>query len=80
MLIPLESNTCSHILQFLFMEATESSQPFASVNREEMDGISPRRRIETNKTMTPGGTLITTSTTTTERPRDRNDPSYNGNV
>ena len=43
------------------------------------DSLSPRRRIETARTMTPGGTLVTTTTTTTEKPRDgRLDASFSG--
>ena len=32
--------------------------------------ISPRRMIETTKSVTPGGTLVTTTTTTTHRPQN----------
>ena len=36
-------------------------------NNNMLSDTSPRRRIDTNRTITPGGTTITTTTTTTER-------------
>ena len=34
------------------------------------DSISPRRTIETSKSVSPEGTLITTTTTTTQKPHN----------
>ena len=32
--------------------------------------VSPRRMIETTKSLTPGGTLVTMTTTTTQKPQN----------
>ena len=32
--------------------------------------VSPRRMIETTKSVTPGGTLVTMTTTTTQKPQN----------
>ncbi|KAL4229374.1 intracellular signal transduction [Mactra antiquata] len=46
---------------------------------EAPNSISPRRTIETSKEVTPGGTLVTTETTTTQRPQNsRFDTSIDG--
>ena len=60
------------IFQFLFMDG--SSDPGSDV-----DSGTPWRRIETNQTLMPGGMVVTTMTTTTERLKDRKvDPTYSG--
>ena len=57
------------------MDASEVGPVIAT----STSGTSPRRRIETNRTMTPGGTFVTTTTTTTQRPKDHSpDAAYNG--
>ena len=50
------------IFQFLCMDV---SQDLNFSNQ-----VSPRRTIETIKSVTPGGTLVTTTTTTTQRPQN----------
>ena len=52
------------VLQFLFMDIESQHNSLLG------DGVTPKRRIETNRTVTPGGTVITTKTTTTEKSRD----------
>lgn len=43
--------------------------------------VSPRRRIDTSRTVTPGGTLITTTTTTTAKLKDQKlDAALHGNL
>ncbi|XP_074652725.1 uncharacterized protein LOC141907058 isoform X15 [Tubulanus polymorphus] len=60
-------------VEFLFMERADQTgiQPD---ERELMigaaDNLSPRRRIETNRSVMPGGLVVTTQTTTTERPQE----------
>ncbi|XP_045208200.1 phospholipid transfer protein C2CD2L-like isoform X4 [Mercenaria mercenaria] len=44
-------------VEFLYMSASDVTN-------------TPRRTIETSKSMTPGGTLVTTTTTTTQRPQN----------
>ena len=57
------------------MEGTEAQLAAGRLD----ESLSPRRRIETNRQITPGGTVVTTTTTTTEKPRDtRLDSHYNG--
>ncbi|XP_060605436.1 uncharacterized protein LOC132757953 [Ruditapes philippinarum] len=44
-------------VEFLYTDALDTSN-------------TPRRTVETSKSMTPGGTLVTTTTTTTQRPQN----------
>jgi hypothetical protein len=64
-------------VEFLFMEPAEANQVQLNTSRDLGDSLSPRRRIDTNRTVTPGGTIVTMKTTTTEKPRDlRHDAAY----
>eukprot|EP00918_Siedleckia_nematoides_P101111 GHVU01220964.1.p1 GENE.GHVU01220964.1~~GHVU01220964.1.p1 ORF type:complete len:422 (-),score=43.29 GHVU01220964.1:2851-4068(-) len=63
-------------VEFLFMEPAES-QSLSAVGQQGSDVFSPRRQIETQRRLTPGGTMVTTTTTTTERSKDRMDPAFN---
>ncbi|XP_013400223.1 C2 domain-containing protein 2 isoform X2 [Lingula anatina] len=63
------ANVCGTItVEFLFMEPAEAQQYQEQVTPVQ---VSPRRRIETSRTVTPGGTHITTTTTTTEKRKDQ---------
>ena len=66
--------------QLLFVDSGEASKLSASSNNT--DAISPRRRIETNTRITPGGAIVKmTTTTTTEKPKDhRVEPFFNGKL
>ncbi|XP_064651448.1 uncharacterized protein LOC135502483 isoform X33 [Lineus longissimus] len=62
-------------VEFLFMDPAE----ITDMQPDERDlliataaNLSPRRRIETSKTVMPSGLVVTTQTTTTERPKVRN--------
>lgn len=60
------------------MEPAEAQQMGLS-SSPISDSLSPRRRIETQRTVMPGGTVVTTTTMTTEKPRDqRLDGSFMG--
>jgi len=74
-IIPLSGRpgaTGTVTVEFLFMEPADHSGMSVGLPQEPAptDSLSPRRHIETNRTLTPGGTMVTTTTTTTEKPRD----------
>jgi len=84
-ILPLQSNkpgatsSGSLTVEFLFMEPAEAQQMNLSTPRSEVgDSVSPRRRIDTNRTTLPSGTIVTKTTTTTERMKNLQlDTSYN---
>ena len=51
-------------------EPMTSSSGLTAQQSSELDSTSHKRRIETNRTVTPGGMVITQKTTVTEKPRD----------
>jgi len=68
------STSGSITIEFLFMEGTEAQLAAGRLD----ESLSPRRRIETNRQVAPEGTVVTRTTTTTEKPRDnRGDAYYN---
>ncbi|PVD27116.1 hypothetical protein C0Q70_12267 [Pomacea canaliculata] len=63
--------------EFLFMEPAEADLLLNSMNTSNSQ-LSPRRRIEVSQTVTPSGTRVTTTTTTTQKPQyGRQEPGYN---
>jgi hypothetical protein len=67
--------------QFLCMDPidVEMHETMLSPSNAAGNQASPRRKIETGRTVTPSGTVVTTSTTTTERPMyGRNDTALDG--
>ena len=50
------------LFQFLCMDVSQD----LNISNQ----VSPRRTIETIKSVSPGGTLVTTTTTTTKRPQN----------
>ncbi|KAK2143404.1 hypothetical protein LSH36_844g00099 [Paralvinella palmiformis] len=63
-------------IELLFVDSGEAARLSPSSNNT--DTISPRRRIETNTRITPGGAIVKMTTTTTEKPKDhRVEPFFN---
>lgn len=63
--------------QFLFMEPADQvymdSPGNAGVTYKPRMPASPTKRVETQRTVTPDGTVITTVTTTTAKPKQISD-------
>ncbi|XP_048258093.1 uncharacterized protein LOC124117292 isoform X19 [Haliotis rufescens] len=64
----LDSISGSLTVEFLFMDSAEAEM-MMGMSSAPNSQVSPKRRIETERTITPGGTVITTTTTTTHRPQ-----------
>lgn len=56
--------------QFLFLDPVDTNG-LGPVLNQQRNVTSPKRTIQVNQARTPGGTLVTTTTMTTERPRDQ---------
>lgn len=56
--------------QFLFLDPVDTNG-LCPVLNQQRNVTSPKRTIQVNQARTPGGTLVTTTTMTTERPRDQ---------
>lgn len=57
------------------MDPSEADLLLDSMTTTANNQLSPRRRIEVARTVTPGGTVVTKTTTTTQRPQyGRHDP------
>ncbi|XP_070551273.1 phospholipid transfer protein C2CD2L-like isoform X2 [Ptychodera flava] len=75
--------TGSITLEFLFMESAEAQavanqlHPQPSPLRSKYQG-TPTKKVETERTVTPTGTVITTVTTTTARPKLTKDRKIGG--
>lgn len=75
-----ENTVISCHFQFLFMEPAEADLLLNSMNTSNSQ-LSPRRRIEVSQTVTPSGTRVTTTTTTTQKPQyGRQEPGYNSRI
>ena len=67
------------MFQFLFMDPVDADLILDSMTTTANTQLSPRRRIEVERSVAPGGTLVTKTTTTTERPQyGRHDPGLDG--
>ncbi|XP_046554285.1 phospholipid transfer protein C2CD2L-like [Haliotis rubra] len=64
----MDSISGSLTVEFLFMDSAEAEMMMGMPGAPNSQ-LSPKRRIETERTITPGGTVITTTTTTTHRPQ-----------
>ncbi|XP_071111304.1 phospholipid transfer protein C2CD2L-like isoform X3 [Haliotis cracherodii] len=64
----MDSISGSLTVEFLFMDSAEAEM-MMGMSSAPNSQVSPKRRIETERTITPGGTVITTTTTTTHRPQ-----------
>ncbi|GFS26682.1 C2 domain-containing protein 2-like isoform X3 [Elysia marginata] len=74
-----EYNSGTVTAEFLFMDPAEADLLLDSMNTSASNQLSPRRRIEVARSVTPGGTLVTKTTTTTQRPQyGRHDPGLDG--
>ncbi|GFO45832.1 C2 domain-containing protein 2-like isoform x3, partial [Plakobranchus ocellatus] len=74
-----EYNSGTVTAEFLFMDPSEADLLLDSMNTSASNQLSPRRRIEVARSVTPGGTLVTKTTTTTQRPQyGRHDPGLDG--
>ncbi|KAK3734733.1 hypothetical protein RRG08_059912 [Elysia crispata] len=74
-----EYNSGTVTAEFLFMDPAEADLLLDSMNTSTSNQLSPRRRIEVARSVTPGGTLVTKTTTTTQRPQyGRHDPGLDG--
>ncbi|BFZ13818.1 hypothetical protein BsWGS_16857 [Bradybaena similaris] len=70
-----EYNSGTVTAEFLFMDPSEADLLLDSMTTTANNQLSPRRRIEVARTVTPGGTVVTKTTTTTQRPQyGRHDP------
>ncbi|XP_050417347.1 C2 domain-containing protein 2 isoform X4 [Patella vulgata] len=72
-------NSCGALtVEFLFMDPSEADL-LLDISAAASNQISPKRRIETGRTVTPGGTVVTTTRTTTEKsPYGNQDPGLDG--
>lgn len=57
-------------VEFLFLDPVDTNG-LGPVLNQQRNVTSPKRTIQVNQARTPGGTLVTTTTMTTERPRDQ---------
>ncbi|XP_012943979.1 phospholipid transfer protein C2CD2L [Aplysia californica] len=74
-----EYNTGTVTAEFLFMDPSEADLLLDSMTTATKNQLSPRRRIEVARSVALGGTLVTKTTTTTERPQfGRHDPGLDG--
>ncbi|ESP01972.1 hypothetical protein LOTGIDRAFT_157106 [Lottia gigantea] len=74
----VDSSCGSLTVEFLFMDPSEADL-LLDISAAASNQISPKRRIETGRTITPGGTVVTTTTTTTEKsPFASQDPGLDG--
>uniref|UniRef100_A0A2C9L2B8 C2 domain-containing protein n=1 Tax=Biomphalaria glabrata TaxID=6526 RepID=A0A2C9L2B8_BIOGL len=74
-----EYNVGTVTAEFLFMDPAEADLLLDSMTTTSNNQLSPRRRIEIAQTVTPGGTVVTKTTTTTQKPQyGRHDPGLDG--
>ncbi|XP_059144747.1 phospholipid transfer protein C2CD2L-like [Physella acuta] len=74
-----EYNAGTVTAEFLFMDPVEADLLLGSMTTTSNNQLSPRRRIEIARSVTPGGTVVTKTTTTTQRPQyGRHDPGPDG--
>uniref|UniRef100_A0A0B7BHJ9 C2 domain-containing protein n=1 Tax=Arion vulgaris TaxID=1028688 RepID=A0A0B7BHJ9_9EUPU len=74
-----EYNSGSVTAEFLFMDPSEADLLLDSMTTTANNQLSPRRRIEVARSVTPSGTVVTKTTTTTQRPQyGRHDPGLDG--
>ncbi|CAL1543471.1 unnamed protein product [Lymnaea stagnalis] len=74
-----EYNAGTVTAEFLFMDPAEADLLLDSMTTTANNQLSPRRRIEIARSVTPGGTVVTKTTTTTQKPQfGRHDPGLDG--
>jgi hypothetical protein len=77
----LTTTSGSVTVEFLLMEAAANESTVETMRQTTEMLSAPFRYIETSHTMMPGGTLVTTSTTTTDRQRTAiNGSDFNGQL